>query len=142
MAHDAPLRLATGADAWLRCLPLCVALAAGIVILAGDSDWHFKAGGLGCCLLTAVLLSRRSPARQNGELVLSRIGTARWRCEGTAWQSGHWLPGAWLTRRYAVVSCRAGRRTRRFILCRHHQPPGTFRILSAWIRWRPTTETL
>lgn len=141
MAHDAPLRLATGAGPWLRALPLCLSLAAGIAILAGDSDWRFKAAGLACCLLAAVLLSRWRPARQQGELVLHRTGTARWRLEGAAWQDGHWLPGTWLGSRYAVVACRTGRRTRRFILCRHHQAPGTYRILSAWIRWRPAGET-
>lgn len=141
VAHDAPLRLATGADPWLRCLPLCLALAAGVAILAGDSDWWFKAGGLGCCILSAILLSRRSLTHDRGELVLGRFGTARWRIEGAAWQNGQWLPGAWLTRRYAVVRCRVGRRTLRFILCRRHQSPGTFRILSAWIRWRPAGDT-
>jgi hypothetical protein len=141
VAHDAPLKLVTGADAVLRWLPLVLAILALPAFLLPAGPWHIKAVFAAACLLAGATLSWRTRASGHGVLELRRRGAARWRTGRGAWQAGSWIPPAWLTGQYAVVCCSRRRRARRFIICRRQQPPEAFRILSSWIRLRSIEES-
>jgi len=140
VAHKFRLHLSTGADARLDALPLLIAMIAAVLVLSASAPGVPKLIALGICLATAAILHWRSHCRQPGKLELGLDGEARWKIGNSDWQQGQWLPEAWLTRRYAVVSTRNGRHRRRFVICRRLQRPEAFRILSSWIRLRPSEE--
>lgn len=140
MAHERPLRLQVGADLPIRLLPILCSLAAAGAVLTGAADWPLKFIATGFCLLAGLLIHLLWSRKPPGQLILHRHGPARWHTGDGPWSDGDWLPGAWITNRYAVLPCRSGRRVNRFLVCRRHQQPETFRILASWIRLQPAKE--
>ena len=134
------MRLQTGADLPIRLLPILCALAAAGALLSGAANWPLKLIATGFFVLAGLLMHQRWSTKPPGRLILHRHGSARWHFGDGLWSDGDWLPGAWITNRYAVLACRSGMRVHRFLVCRRHQQPEAFRILTSWIRLLPAKE--
>ncbi len=133
-APEAPLRLRTGGDRFLRGLRRGLAVLAAMAI--AFSLWPLPARSLGAAsvLFMAAFVEWRDRRQPERRVVLQPDFRAR--VDGA---SATLLGDPWVTRRYAVLTLEHAGRRRRFLISASRQERGEYRKLLAWIRLRPWT---
>jgi hypothetical protein len=131
--HDAPLHLLTGVDPLLTLLWRLLALLGTVALLTetGSDPW-FRFALLMVFSAALAGLEWRQARAPSRRVVIFPDG----RCEIDG-NPGILAPAAWLSRRYCVLGCRCGRRSRRLLISASRQKSGEYRKLLGWMRLQP-----
>lgn len=132
--HDTVLKLATGADLFLKSCSLVLVALVCLLLLFSHGPLLPKIPYLAVCTSVGALIYYWDHEASGTMLSIFPDGRVSWVTRSGQAGSAMLCSGHWLSPRYCLVTAGQAHGVHRFLVCRSLQTHQGFRILRTWLR--------